>query len=490
MKKISFSLLFLAVAHFAANAQTNTFPTTGNVGIGTLAPASALEVVGTSKLGGAANSISVDANGNLLFNGTAAYKVGGNKYAFQYSGNTNYGLFFSQTNVRYELRNNVAAATFFVGADNGNGYFLGNLGLGVQAATAKLDVAGKVKIVDGTQGLGKVLTSDANGLASWQTPAGGGTITGTGVAGNLAFWTGTTALGTNANLFWDNTNSRLGIGTATPANKLDISGLGGLRVSTTNPGTGTADWIAGNYGATTSDRVVMGNLLGKATIGAHNNTLTAWAPLIINQGGGNVAIGTANTNGQLQLSNSLVNRKIVLYEGVNNDHQYMGFGTNTSTLRYQTDATTTDHVFYAASSSTVSNELMRIKGNGNVTIGVATPATGYKLTVAGKIICTELKVQLQPFPDYVFEKNYKLNTLKEVETHIETYKRLPGMPSAAEVESKGMNVGAMQGKVVEKVEELTLYIIQQQKQIEASQKQMEALQQLVEKLQQQVAAKN
>ncbi|WP_216368664.1 hypothetical protein, partial [Limnovirga soli] len=140
------------------------------------------------------------------------------------------------------------------------------------------------------QGLGKVLTSDANGLASWQTPAGGGTITGTGVAGNLAFWTGTTALGTNANLFWDNTNARLGIGTATPANKLDISGLGGLRVSTTNPGTGTADWIAGNFGATTSDRVVMGNLLGKATIGAHNNTLTAWAPLIINQGGGNVGI--------------------------------------------------------------------------------------------------------------------------------------------------------------------------------------------------------
>jgi hypothetical protein len=178
-----------------------------------------------------------------------------------------------------------------------------------------------------------------------------------------------------------------------------------------------------------------------------------------------------------------------LYELANNDNQYFGFGTNPSTLRYQVDATTTDHVFYAGSSSTVSNELMRIKGNGNVSIGVTTPATGYKLTVAGKIICTELKVQLQPFPDYVFEKNYKLRTIKEVENHIDTYKRLPGMPSAAEVESKGMNVGEMQGKVVEKVEELTLYIIQQQKQIEASQKQVEALQQLVEKLQQQVSAK-
>lgn len=490
MKKISFSLLFLVAAHFAANAQTNTFPATGNVGIGTLTPASALEVVGTGKIGGASNNLTVDANGNLAFSGNAAYKVGGNKYAFQFSGNGNYGMFFNQTNVRYELRNNAAAATFFVGADNGNGYFLGNLGLGVQTAAAKLDVAGKVKIVDGTQGVGKVLTSDANGLASWQTPTGGGTITGSGSAGNLAFWTGTMALGTNANLFWDNTNARLGIGTATPANKLDISGVGGIRVSTTNPGSGTADWIAGNYGATTGDRVVMGNLLGKATIGAHNNTLTAWAPLLINQGGGNVAIGTASANGQLQLSNSLINRKIVLYELANNDNQYIGFGANPSTLRYQVDATTADHVFYAGSSSTVSNELMRIKGNGNVTIGVTTPATGYKLTVAGKIICTELKVQLQPFPDYVFEKNYNLRTIKEVENHINTYKRLPGMPSAKEVESGGMNVGEMQGKVVEKVEELTLYIIQQQKQIEASQKQVVALQQLVEKLQQQIEAKN
>lgn len=489
MKKISFSLLLFAAAHFTANAQTNTFPTTGNVGIGTLTPASALEVIGTGKIGGTTNNLIVDANGNLSFTGTAAYKVGGNKYAFQFAGNPNYGMFFNQASVRYELRSNTAAATFFVGADNGNGYFLGNLGLGVQTATTKLDVAGAVKIADGTQGVGKVLTSDANGLASWQTPTGGGGITGSGAAGNLTFWTGTTTLGTNANLFWNNTNARLGVGTATPANKVDINGAGGLRVSTTNPGSGTADWIAGNYGATTGDRIVMGNLLGKATIGAHNNALTAWAPLIINQGGGNVAIGTANANGQFQLSNSLVNRKIVLYEAANNDNQFFGFGANVSTLRYQVDATTTDHVFYAASSSTVSNELMRIKGNGNVTIGVPTPATGYKLTVAGKIICTELKVQLQPFPDYVFEKNYKLRTLKEVETHIDTYKRLPGMPSATEVESAGMNVGEMQGKVVEKVEELTLYIIQQQKQIEASQKQVEALLQMVEKLQQQVGAK-
>ena len=70
-------------------------------------------------------------------------------------------------------------------------------------------------------------------------------------------------------------------------------------INFTNPGSGTADWIAGNYGATTGDRVVMGNLLAKQTIGAHNNTPNCLGhPLILNQGGGNVAIGTASANGQ------------------------------------------------------------------------------------------------------------------------------------------------------------------------------------------------
>ncbi|MEO8150904.1 MAG: hypothetical protein ABI723_24940 [Bacteroidia bacterium] len=107
-----------------------------------------------------------------------------------------------------------------------------------------------------------------------------------------------------------------------------------------------------------------------------------------------------------------------------------------------------------------------IDNNGNVSIGTTTPATGYMLTVAGKIMCTELKVQLQPFPDYVFSKDYNLKSISEVEEHIKTFNRLPGMPGACEVEENGMSVGEMQGKVVEKVEELTLYIIQQQKQID------------------------
>ena len=97
--------------------------------------------------------------------------------------------------------------------------------------------------------------------------------------------------------------------------------------------------------------------------------------------GGNIGIGTTNPNGQMQFSNLLSNRKLVLYDEFNSDHQYFGFGINPSTLRYQVGSTATDHVFYAGTSATTSNELMRIKGNGNVGIGITAPV--FKLHVLG-----------------------------------------------------------------------------------------------------------
>jgi hypothetical protein len=82
---------------------------------------------------------------------------------------------------------------------------------------------------------------------------------------------------------------------------------------------------------------------------------------------GNVGIGTSTPNALLQLSNSVVNRKIVLYEGLNSDHEFYGFGINPGILRYQAD-TNASHVFYAANNSTSSNELVRITSTGRVGI--------------------------------------------------------------------------------------------------------------------------
>jgi hypothetical protein len=95
--------------------------------------------------------------------------------------------------------------------------------------------------------------------------------------GSVVFSNGTNLSQNNGNIFWENTNARLGIGTNTPNSK--------LTVSSTNPGSGTNDWVAGNFGGLAGDRVVIGNLNSKATISAHNNALTANSELVLNPGG-------------------------------------------------------------------------------------------------------------------------------------------------------------------------------------------------------------
>ena len=80
-----------------------------------------------------------------------------------------------------------------------------------------------------------------------------------------------------------------------------------------------------------------------------------------------------------------MNRKIILYESViNNDHQFYGLGVNTSALRYQVDATTSNHVFYAGASSVASTELMRLTGGGNLQLGTSAIATA-RLVVSGGV---------------------------------------------------------------------------------------------------------
>jgi hypothetical protein len=105
---------------------------------------------------------------------------------------------------------------------------------------------------------------------------------------------------------------------------------------------------------------------------------------------GNTGIGTISPNAPLQFANSVANRKIVLWENANNDHEFYGFGVNGSTLRYQTASAGDDHVFYSALDPGFSLEIMRMKGNGNVGIGVENPLE--KLEVAGKTKTASLQV--------------------------------------------------------------------------------------------------
>jgi len=97
-------------------------------------------------------------------------------------------------------------------------------------------------------------------------------------------------------------------------------------------------------------------------------------------------------------------------------------------------------------------------------VGIGTQNPDQKLTVNGKVHAEEVIVDLSiPQPDYVFEKDYNLKSLEELESYIKTNKHLPGVPSAEEVKENGMNSGQMQTKLLEKVEELTLYAIELKK---------------------------
>ncbi|MFI5218802.1 MAG: hypothetical protein ACHQNT_04875 [Bacteroidia bacterium] len=109
-----------------------------------------------------------------------------------------------------------------------------------------------------------------------------------------------------------------------------------------------------------------------------------------------------------------------------------------------------------------------IDGNGKVGIGTTPPASGnYFLFVTGGIATRDVKVQATGWPDYIFDTSYQPISIYELEQFIKQNKHLPGIPSAKEVEENdGYELGSMVQKLLEKTEEQSLYIIEQQKQID------------------------
>ncbi|MBC9934316.1 hypothetical protein [Chitinophaga qingshengii] len=107
---------------------------------------------------------------------------------------------------------------------------------------------------------------------------------------------------------------------------------------------------------------------------------------------------------------------------------------------------------------------LTITDDGRVGIGTSRPQSA--LAVVGTITSQRMKVTQTGWADYVFDPGYKLPSLAAVQQHINTYRHLPDVPSAATIEQEGLDLGDMQRKQMQKIEELTLYILQQQKEIE------------------------
>ena len=129
-----------------------------------------------------------------------------------------------------------------------------------------------------------------------------------------------------------------------------------------------------------------------------------------------------------------------------------------------------------------------VEKNGNVGIGTLTPTN--KLDVNGTVHAKEVKVDLTGWPDFVFKKAYHLPSLEEVEKAILENGYLPNMPSEQEVLESGLNLGENQKLLLQKIEELTLYTIDQNKRIKELEEENKQLRSLTERVEKLEATKN
>ena len=133
---------------------------------------------------------------------------------------------------------------------------------------------------------------------------------------------------------------------------------------------------------------------------------------------------------------------------------------------------------------------MRIDKNGNVGIGTGTSSLTSKLAVKGDIHAEEVRVDLTvPGPDYVFEEDYDLPTLESIESYIRENKHLPGIPSAVEMQTNGIDLGVMNMLLLKKAEELTLHLIEHQSIMKDQFQKIEVLELRIKELEKQIREK-
>ncbi len=242
----------------------------------------------------------------------------------------------------------------------------------------------------------------------------------------------------------------VGIGTDNPQQKLEVYD-GRARINSAAP-------ILELY---ERDNEKIWFLVGDGNrVGFRQNTTSSSNEVLSLGANGNVGVGVTDPTMKLDVNGDL---------RVRGDLSNIYFRRTTSATdiaKLQYDDAASQFVVGANNKSIVFQnklnfgETLRIAPSGNVGIGTASPDS--KLTVKGTIHAEEVRVDLSvPGPDYVFEKDYRLPSLDEVAKYIDEHKHLPDVPSAKEMEENGVELGEMNMIMLRKIEELTLYLMDQ-----------------------------
>ncbi|MFW0739846.1 hypothetical protein [Flavobacterium sp. T12S277] len=287
-------------------------------------------------------------------------------------------------------------------------------------------------------------------------------------------------------LYMRGSDGNVGIGTNDPSQKLDVNGnaiVRGALVSTAFSDTGGHIQLLNP--SKNSNGGASAWMIYNMT-GGYGNSLQFWAYDNLNcgvPGGMCTNRFTITDTGNVGIGEAKPESKLILKD----NNQVLSFLTNQklngtwppvaemTTMTIQSSGLSSGNIAFA----TGNTEMMRIQANGNVGIGLVNPTN--KLDVNGTIHSKEVKVDLSGWPDYVFKKEYTLPTLEEVEKHITEKGHLKNIPSEEEVLKNGINLGEMNIKLLQKIEEMTLYMIEQNKKINDLQRENKKLDDLEKK---------